>query len=231
MRTTRPGPAPLPLPAAITVPAGEYLTLESTTAALGSFQISANETTIGQYAEFLAVLKKSANPTSYDLPDQPPEKTSHVPDEWAALLAAADKNGNWNGQTVTLDSPVVGIDWWDASAYAAWKGARLPTQDEWFAAYHHGAAELPIIPPGNYLPVTRQKVDRTPEGLLGMAGSVSEWIGRTVPNPSNPLGEQVWVIIGGSYQKPQNGAQSRQWTADRSLRRNDIGFRVAFDLK
>ncbi len=231
MRTERPGPPPLPLPAAITVPAGEYLTLESTTAALGSFQISAHETTIGEYAEFLTALKKSANPTSYDSLDQPPGKSSHVPDDWSALLAAAEKNGRWNGQTVTPDSPVVGVDWWDASAYATWKSARLPSQDEWFAAYHHGAAEVPLTQPGNYLPVTRQQVDRTAQGLLGMAGSVSEWIGQTVSNPHNPLGEQVWVIIGGSYQKPENGAQFRQWTPDRSTRRKDIGFRVAFDVK
>jgi hypothetical protein len=230
MRTDLPVPR-LPLPAALTVPAGEYLTLESTTAALGSFQISANETTIGQYAEFLAALEKSNSQNRYDSPDQPQEKSSHLPDDWAALLAAAQKNSSWNGQAVTLDSPVVGVDWWDAAAYAAWKSARLPTQDEWFAAYHHGAAEVPLIQPGNYLPVTGQKMDRTAEGLIGMAGSVAEWSATTVQDPNNPLGERVWIIIGGSYQKPKHGAQSREWTSNRSQRRKDIGFRIAFDVK
>jgi hypothetical protein len=37
------------------------------------------------------------------------------------------------------------------------------------------------------------------------------------------------VIIGGSFLKPGSNALSREWTPDRSLRRADLGFRLAFD--
>jgi len=45
-------------------------------------------------------------------------------------------------------------------------------------------------------------------------------------NPSNPMGEKLWVIIGGSYLKPANGALAREWVEDRGVRRPDVGFRV-----
>jgi hypothetical protein len=60
-----------------------------------------------------------------------------------------------------------------------------------------------------------------------MAGSVAEWTGSQSLNPANPLGEKNWVLMGGSYLKPSSGAIAREWTADRALRRPDLGFRVA----
>jgi len=34
------------------------------------------------------------------------------------------------------------------------------------------------------------------------------------------------VLMGGSYLKASTGATAREWTADRALRRPDLGFRV-----
>jgi formylglycine-generating enzyme required for sulfatase activity len=130
---------------------------------------------------------------------------------------------------VTLDTPVVGVDWWDAAAYAEWKKGRLPSQEEWFAALHHEAAKPETIPPGGWSPVTDETSDRTPPGLLDMAGSVCEWTGQLAANPANPLGARQWVIVGGSFLKPGSNALSREWVPDRSLRRADLGFRLVFD--
>ncbi len=221
----------LPLPPPITVPGGQYLSPEGTSAAVPEFRISAHEVTIGEYASFLAVLAEKPSKGNYDHAEQPKQKTSHLPDDWSSLLKAAQTNGIWQGRPVTLDSPIVSIDWWDAMAYAEWKNARLPTQEEWFSAYHGGQDPPPTISPGGYLPVTAHKTDRTTSGMIGMAGSVSEWTWKSVQNPANPLGEGVWVIMGGSYFKAANGALSREWTPDRSMRRPDIGFRIAFDVK
>jgi formylglycine-generating enzyme required for sulfatase activity len=147
------------------------------------------------------------------------------------LFAAAKSRGTWNGHSVTLECPVVGVDWWDASAYAEWKHARLPTQEEWFAALRSDVVVPSAIPPAGWVPVTSESTDRTPQGILGLAGSVCEWTRRQAPNPANPLGERKWVIIGGSFLKPGSNALSREWVDDRSLRRPDLGFRLVFNAK
>jgi formylglycine-generating enzyme required for sulfatase activity len=121
------------------------------------------------------------------------------------------------------------VDWWDASAYAEWQQVRLATQEEWFAALSKNTPAPASIKPAAWIPVTSETADRTPLGLIGMAGSVCEWTRRPAANPANPLGERKWVIIGGSFLKPGTNALTREWTNDRSLRRPDLGFRVVFD--
>lgn len=232
-----PAPAPPPrgnLPAPIAIAAGEHPAPDGLVESLPAFKISAHEITIGQYSEFLkilALLAKDHREKTYDAADQPSDKASHLPDDWPALLAAAQSNGIWHGQTITLDHPVVGIDWWDAAAYADWNKARLPTQQEWFAALTTEEDNPAAIPAGPWLSVTAPTTDRTPTGLVGMAGSVSEWTAKPAPNPANPLGEKFWVAIGGSYLVPGSNALTRDWLPDRHLRRRDLGFRVVFDEK
>jgi Sulfatase-modifying factor enzyme 1 len=229
-----PAPPRASLPPEVVIAAGDHPTPDGLQQTLPAFRISAHEITIGQYAGFLetlAILAKNNGERTFDLPDQPPGKTSHFPDDWAALLAAAKSDGVWNDLTVTLDSPVVGVDWWDAATYAEWKKARLPTQDEWFAALSTEVQTPSAIESASWAPVTASTTDRTPAGLIGMAGSVSEWTSGQAANPANPLGEKLWVIIGGSYLKSGSNALSREWTEDRLLRRRDLGFRVVFDAE
>lgn len=222
------------LPAPVSIPAGSHPTPDGLEEQLPTFKIAAHETTIGQYAEFierLGILAKDNNENIFNSPDQPPDKTSHEPDDWAALLPAAKSMGTWHELSVTLDSPVIGIDWWDAFAFAEWKKARLPTQEEWFAAVTTQVKIPSAITPAGYDPVTAGTTDHTPAGLIGMAGSVSEWTAKAAPDPANPLGGKLWIIIGGSYLKPGSNALSREWVIDRSLRRPDLGFRVVFDAE
>ena len=229
-----PAPPRASLPEAVNVAAGKHPTPDGGEEMLPAFRISANEITIGQYAGFLEILgtlAKDGREHTFDPAGQAPGKASHEPADWPALLAAAKANSIWQNQPVTLDCPVTGVDWWDAAAYAEWKKARLPTQEEWFAALHLDMKKPAAIPPGPWAPVTSQAVDRTPPGLLGMAGSVGEWTAKPAPSPANPLGEKLWVVIGGSYLKPGSNALTREWTADRSLRRPDLGFRVVFDAE
>jgi formylglycine-generating enzyme required for sulfatase activity len=231
---TPPAHARPPLPEAVLIPAGKHPTPDGTEEDLKAFWIAAHEVTIGQYADFLETLEtlaKDHRERTFDHENQPPDKSSHLPDGWPALLAAAKSNGTWHACPVTLDSPVVGVDWWDATAYAEWKQVRLATQEEWFAALRQGLAEPATLKPADWLPVTTPTADRTPNGLLGMAGSVCEWTRHPAVNPSNPLGERKWVIVGGSSLKPGSNALTREWTDDRSLRRPDLGFRIVSDAK
>ena len=222
----------LALPNPVEVPAGNYPTHDGLEITTPGFMISAHEVTIGQYEEFVEILTtlgKDQREGTFDRTDQPKEKTSHLPDEWSALLAAAKAGGIWKGVTVSLDSPVVGVDWWDVMAYAEWKQARVPTQDEWFAALSLQVQIPAAIVPAPWIPVNQPTADRTPAGLLGMSGSVCEWTSERAPNPANPLGKQFWVIAGGSYLKTRSSALSREWVDDPALRRPDLGFRLIFD--
>lgn len=227
-----PGPVlRAPLPELVPIPAGSHAGLEGGSAALPAFRISAHEITIGEYAAFLETLEllaKSRKDTVFDDKSQPAEKSSHEPDDWAKLYGAASAGGFWQDRPVSMDSPVVGVDWWDAAAYARWKQGRLPTQEEWVAALHHGGTVVADLAAGPWQAVTAETTDLTPAGMIGMAGSVAEWTRLPAANPANPLGPKLWVIIGGSQFRPASGALTREFIDDRSLRRADLGFRLVF---
>jgi hypothetical protein len=222
--------APKPAaPETIAVQAGEYPTPDGLKGKLLAFEIGAHEVTIGQYAAFLdalAVLAREGRDKTFDDASQPADKAGHEPDDWANLLTAAKANSVWQNRLVALDSPVVGVDWWDAAAYCEWAQGRLPTQEEWFAALNASTDQPAALKPSNWFPVAADTPDRAPNGLQGMAGSVAEWTNSLSVNPANPMGEKLWVIIGGSYLKPANGALAREWVEDRGVRRPDVGFRV-----
>ena len=223
-----------PKPGLVFIQAGKYTSAAESPLIVEAFRISAYEVTIGEYDEFLdtlAVLSEEGEERTFDHPDQPEEKAGHEPDDWAALYSAAKEAGEWNGREVDVNMPVVGVDWWDAFAYAKWKRSELPTQERWLVALASGAKIPSSIPVSEWIPVTEKSEDRTTNGILGMAGSVSEWTLEASPSPSNPLGAPLWVIAGGSYLNPGNGAATREWVADRSLRRPDLGFRICKDAQ
>lgn len=98
------------------------------------------------------------------------------PYRWHASAAPGDR----------LDDPVVLVSRADADAYCAWKGGRLPTEQEWEAAC--SGLEHRIFPWGELWrpaaaqveadrtsPVTAHPAGRTPEGISELAGNVFEW--------------------------------------------------------
>ena len=116
------------------IPAGEFIYLDGERRTVQKpFWIDKYEVTIAQYAQFLDAL--AANPTtSYDHPDQAknaPDKVGHTPDNWDELYEAAKQGRSFQGSQVDVNCPVILVDWWDAHAYAKWKGHRLPTEEEW----------------------------------------------------------------------------------------------------
>lgn len=86
--------------------------------------------------------------------------------------------------------PITGIGFLDAQAYAKWAGKRLPTADEWeYAARGPDGLLLPwgdaslkrVANIDNMRTFQRAVVgsypkDKSPLGLMDMAGNVSEWV-------------------------------------------------------
>lgn len=222
------------LPPAVTVAGGSHPAPDGGGSELTPFEISSHEVTIGEYAEFLADIARrpAAEATRYDAPGQPASKTGHEPEDWTTLYSAARSGGQWQGRQMSLTHPVVNVDWWDAAAFCNWKVVKLPTQEQWFAALRDRLDDPARLNPAGWSSVTDvPPTDRTPTGLLAMAGSVSEWTREPALNPANPLGAKSHVIIGASFLKPAGGALAREWTDDLLLRRPDLGFRVVRDLR
>ncbi|MEP2775489.1 MAG: SUMF1/EgtB/PvdO family nonheme iron enzyme [Luteolibacter sp.] len=230
----KPSPVKTAEAAWVKIPKGQWKTPDNLPVKVAAFRIAETEVTIGQYADFLETLELltgSGGDKTFDHANQPQEKKSHVPDDWSALFAAAKSGEQWNDREVTLNTPVVGVDWWDAYAYAKWKRGFLPTLEQWLAAVLSGAKHPSGIPVSEWLPVTEDTLDRTNNGVVGLAGSVSEWTSEPRKSPSNPLGDALWVIAGGSYLKPGKGALNTDYVPDRMLRRPDLGFRICETVK
>lgn len=219
-------PKPRDLEAMVEVPAGPYRTHDGRTADLPRFWLDAHEVTIAEYAAFLAALEAlpPEKREAYDHPEQPGLKRDHIPDDWEAMWNTARSGSMMEGMPIDLNHPVTRVDWWDAWSYAAWSGARLPSQEEWLAAAQEGG-----VTPSEWGPVDQLPGDVTPRGIHGLAGNVSEWVRDEARNPAFPMHPKKPVCCGASWSDPRNGAEARTWQANRETRLRHVGFRTARD--
>lgn len=245
----------------IRIPAGKFIYQDGQERELAEYWISAHEVTVNQYAAFLDFLAKHpASATAYDHPDQPSYKKDHHPPGWPSYYKAALANKSWpyhDGDhtsviDVNLDCPVIMVDWWDAYAYAQWKGRRLPTEAEWEKAARGRQGNL--YPWGNELdpsklnsglqqtssatgadgfpfwsPVNALEGDTSRYLVQGMAGNVSEWTADWGPHPTQ-TGREVPLIRGASFltQKEEElPLTTRIFSADAADRHFWLGFRTA----
>ncbi len=106
------------------------------------YWLARHETTNAEYARFLDAVVHAGSDDKWAHPQQPKgpggKQKDHTPKYWS------DANLNKPKQ------PVVGVDWWDAYAYAAWAGLRLPTEAEW--EYAARGRDGRLFPWGNQWP-------------------------------------------------------------------------------
>ncbi len=116
-------------------------------------------------------------------------------------------------------APLSQINWYEASAYASWKGCRLPTEAEWeHAANHFQIADGQFADSGEWQPKLDATADKT---LYGMFGTVWEWTASSYSpypgfcQPAGAIGEyngkfmaNQYVLRGGSCATPAGHIRS-----------------------
>jgi ergothioneine biosynthesis protein EgtB len=143
---------------------------------LEPFQIASREVTCGEYLNFLldrAYMRpelwlsagwetvKSAgwiSPLYW-------ERDTHDGTGWRAFTL-----GGWRGLSHMLDVPVCHISFFEADAFARWRGCRLPTEAEWECV----ASEWPVC--GNLLDLKRlHPTQAAGVGIKQLFGDCWEW--------------------------------------------------------
>jgi formylglycine-generating enzyme required for sulfatase activity len=212
---------------------------------LDAFYIDRYEVTNAQYWEFLDYIMKTGDHSKCS-PSEPINK-SHLPGN--AFRGYEYKYYNHP------DYPVNRVDWYDAYAYAAWAGKRLPTEAEWEKASR--GTDGRRFPWGNVweirfcnvgtdgnLPVTVGSFDdgNSVYGCYDMTGSVSEWcedwyhpeyyLKSPKKNPKGPIKGTGKRIIKGGSMFAQNVYKLRcavRMFGEPSDRNKSVGFRCAKD--
>jgi formylglycine-generating enzyme required for sulfatase activity len=209
---------------------------------LDAFLIDTNEVTNAEYKRFV-------DATSHRIPQ--------MNAYWAEPI-------NWRNGTYPegrADHPVVLVSWADAEAYAKWAGKRLPTEAEWEKAAR--GIDARKWPWGNSWdrnkcnaaerfsrstqPVSSFPEDKSPYGVLNMAGNVTEWTSDwysgnyydTAPdeNPSGPseieAESKTRVARGGAWESSiaSYARTGYRYATPPDTRSASLGFRCAMDVK
>jgi dienelactone hydrolase len=163
---------------------------------LGEFLIADAEVTNEEYAEFLAS-GGYGDPACWQHPFV--ENGVVLPFEQgvARFTDATGRPGpaTWDAGTYPADAgqiPVSGLSWYEAAAYACFKGASLPTVHHWFAAAdplssHH---VVPLSNFGSGPAKVREYEGISRDGVFDLAGNVREWT-------RNENGESRFILGGG----------------------------------
>jgi len=144
--------------------------------------------------------------------------------------------GNWQDLDTEgrEDHPVVNVSWYDAKAYAAWAGKRLPTEEEWEVAAA-GGLEHPSFAWGDDIDPARANIRWQGErfgqglwrlifgrkngtkicgsyppngyGLYDLTGNVSEWVDSDHADYEGGFGEAYMYKQFGPWSKDSQAAR------------------------
>lgn len=229
-------------PGMVIVPGGQYELGPNTgwerpwrRASLKLFAIDRHEVTNREYALYVNAQAVG-------------ERRATLPRGWSL-----DASGLANFPRDQRDHPVVHVNWDQATAYAAWAGKRLPTEDEWEAAaagteglaYTWGNSYQAGLANGDYqqtstLPVEAYPAGRSPVGCYDLLGNAWEWTSTLEDGSTTdrlPEGLVNVAIRGGGWDSRREELTTRyRWTApghsafasERYTR--PIGFRCVKDF-
>ncbi|MDK3161951.1 SUMF1/EgtB/PvdO family nonheme iron enzyme [Kamptonema cortianum] len=239
----------------VRIPAGEFIWQNGETKSLPEFWIDQYEVTIYQYKQFLdATVGRSNAQYQQDGKDRDnaPKNWGAILD--AIKRQVPFPQAGKQGQVLSWDSPVFNVSWYDAYAYAKWAGKRLPTEEEWEKAargtkgFVYPWGNDPDVSKANtgvdnaaihnkpgsidgwnkMSPVDAKKDDRSPFGVIGMAGNVSEWTG-TWDRSRKISVVQVPIVRGGAWNTRDEKLTVRINDFSPNDKREDLGFRCASD--
>lgn len=223
----------------VAIPAGVLLRKESIDSPVvrvevQAFAIAPYPVTVGEFASFVAdggyedPALWSAEGWSYRLDEDVEAPRFWGEAEWAAYLVP--------------NHPVVGVSVFEAEAYAAYRGARLPRSDEWERAargddardYPWGDAWDPEAcshrdhGPRSTVPVGVYPRGRSAHGLHDLCGSVWQWTEDARPVESR-FGPHR-VVRGGAWNNlPWSIGCAGRNAYPPEARFSNLGFRLAFD--
>lgn len=214
--------------------------------ALQGFYMQEATVTNHQYREFAEYMARTSDHSRCH-PSEPPHK-NHWPDKNFSGAVAHDVivaglPDDYFTNPEYDCHPVVNVDWWDAFAFASWKGWRLPKELEWEKAargidgraYPYGNVFDPsvcnVAETGIRRPVAVRSypAGRSPYGCFEMSGNVWEWCADLFEQSESET-SPTRVLRGGSCTrgKVKAGAAFRngRHVDDRWVAR---GFRCAID--
>jgi len=224
------------------IPAGPFIFNNGEKINLGTFWIDKYEVTIGQYAQFLEWIKAHPKEVAQFEHVKQPLDHSHTPPNWEAVVGHAKWGMLMKSAPITYNYPQFSVSYWDAYAYAKWKGRRLPTEQEWEKAARGTDGRL--YPWGNqwdaqrcntgsdsggkqgiWASVDAYPSDVTPYGVIGMTGNVREWTDSWDAATGNP------VVRGGSFATTEHELNIRGDGNKADSCSESLGFRTCGDQK